>query len=73
MTELLFGRDSVVVNLPVSQSGGTGFDPRLSATCPGLTKPAILSGSGNLVPVLAGVNRSAPLNQFFNVMKTGAL
>jgi len=42
-----YGRDSVVVSSPDSQSGGNGFDSRRRSTYSGLTKPVILSGSAN--------------------------
>ena len=46
-------QDSVVVSAPVSQSKGTGFDPRQRKTCPGLTKPSILFKVVKLVSVSA--------------------
>ena len=51
-----------MVSLPDSQSGGTGLDFRQCRTSSGLTKPAILWGH-KLVPVSAGANGPAPLNQ----------
>jgi len=60
------GRDSVVVRSSESQSGGTVFDPRQRSTCPGLTKPAILSGSHNWYhAVSTGVNGYAPMDRAY--------
>ena len=64
------GRDSVVVNSPNSQSGGTGLIHRLHSLCAGLTTPAILLESTNGYMLrLHGVNGSVLMNDSNNIAR----